>query len=124
MMALRPILPASSTSSSGALAPSRKLYAECACSSAYGTDERIVPPSSGGWYATRLRDHGASSAGPHTDGVPERRGLPDSTRSISAQPGGPLLQPTRPVYRIYVRFVTESGQAANPFVGQRKKTPP
>src|SRR5271170_1759366 len=103
-MARRPSRTDSSTSSSGALAPSRKLYAECACNSAYATDERIVRLSSGGWYATRLRDHGASSAGPHTDGVPERRGLPASTRSISAQPGGPLLQPTPPVYRIYVRL--------------------
>src|ERR1700684_2480450 len=123
-MARRSSRAAFSTSSSGALDPSRKLYAECAGSAAYGTDERIVPPPSGGCYATRLRDQGASSAGPHTDGVPERRGLPDSTRSISAQPGGPLLQPTRPVYRIYVRFVTKSGQAANPFVGQRKTRRP
>jgi hypothetical protein len=28
--------------------------------------------------------------------VPERRGLPESTRSISDQPGGPLLKPTQP----------------------------
>src|SRR5271163_4052419 len=94
-MARRPSRTASSTSSSGALAPSRKLYAECACNSAYPTDERIGRPSSGGWYAIRLRDQGASSAGVHTVGVPERRGLPESTRSISDQPGGPLLKPTR-----------------------------
>jgi hypothetical protein len=36
--------------------------------------------------------------------VPERRGLPESTRSISDQPGGPLLKPTDSVYRIYVRI--------------------
>jgi hypothetical protein len=36
--------------------------------------------------------------------VPERRGLPESTRSISDQPGGPLLKPTDAVYRIYVRI--------------------
>src|SRR5712672_1505077 len=95
-MARRPSRTASSTSSSGALAPSRKLYAECACTSAYATDERIGRSPSGGWYAIRLRDQGASSAGVHTVGVPERRGLPESTRSISDQPGGPLLKPTRP----------------------------
>src|ERR1700753_3247835 len=103
-MARRPSRTASSTSSSGALAPSRKLYAECACNSAYATDERIRRPSSGGWYAIRLRDQGASSAGVHTVGVPERRGFPESTRSISDQPGGRLLQPTDPVYRMYVRY--------------------
>ena len=42
---------------------------------------------------SRLRDQGASSAGVHTVGVPERRGLPVSTRSISDQPSGPLLHP-------------------------------
>src|ERR1700754_873414 len=105
-MARRPSRTASSTSSSGALAPSRKLYAECACNSAYATDERIGWPSSGGWYAIRLRDQGASSAGVHTVGVPERRGFPESTRSISDQPGGPLLQPTDAVYRIHVRLTT------------------
>src|ERR1700748_3136 len=103
-MARRPSRTASSTSSSGALAPSRKLYAECACNSAYATDERIGRPSSGGWYAIRLRDQGASSAGVHTVGVPERRGLPESTRSISDQRGGPLLKPTDSVYRMYVRI--------------------
>src|SRR3984957_10398239 len=103
-MARRPSRTASSPSSSGALAPSRKLSAECACNSAYATDERIRRPSSGGWYAIRLRDQGASSAGVHTVGVPERRGLPESTRSISDQPGGPLLKPTDSVYRIYVRI--------------------
>src|SRR5271168_2899194 len=107
-MARRPSRTASSTSSSGALAPSRKLYAECTCNSAYATDERIGRPSSGGWYAIRLRDQGASSAGVHTVGVPERRGLPESTRSISDQPGGPLLQPTDSVYRIYVRITQVS----------------
>src|SRR3984885_6893226 len=103
-MACRPSRTASSTSSSGALAPSRKLYAECACNAAYATDERIGRPSFGGWYAIRLRDQGASSAGVHTVGVPERRGLPESTRSISDQPGGPLLKPTDSLYRIYVRI--------------------
>ena len=38
-MARNPSRAASSTSSSGVLAPSRKLYAECACSSAYGTED-------------------------------------------------------------------------------------
>src|ERR1700722_20236456 len=103
-MARRPSPTASSTNSSGALAPSRKLYAECACNSAYGTDDRIGRLSSGGWYVIRLRDHGASSAGVHTVGVPARRGLPESTRSISDQPGGPLLNPTPSVYRMYVRI--------------------
>src|ERR1700728_405276 len=106
-MARRPSPTASSTNSSGALAPSRKLYAECACNSAYATDERIGRPSSGGWYAIRLRDQGASSAGVHTVGVPERRGVPESTRSISDQPGSPLLKPPDSVYRMYVRISRE-----------------
>ena len=55
---------ASSTSSSGVLAPSRKLYAECACSSAYERNERrTTGPTrrpSGGSYLPRLRDQGTS----------------------------------------------------------------
>src|SRR5208337_399048 len=91
---------ASSTSSSGVLAPSRKLNAECACNSAYATEERDIRPSSGGWYVARLRDKGPSSAGPAPTDAPAWRGLLSSTRSISAQLGGPLNQPTLAVYRI------------------------
>ena len=35
--------------------------------------------------------------------IPPRRGLPVSTRSISVQLGGPLCQPTPPIYRTSVR---------------------
>ena len=42
-MARRSSRAASSTSSSGVLAPSRKLYAECACSSAYGDGRADAP---------------------------------------------------------------------------------
>src|ERR1700752_3140114 len=96
-MARRSSRAASSTSSSGVLAPSRKLYAECACSSAYATDERAIRApgfGSGGWYGPRLRDQGTSSGGPAVAEPPAWRGLPSSTRSISAQLGGPLNQPT------------------------------
>ncbi|SKT65912.1 Uncharacterised protein [Mycobacteroides abscessus subsp. abscessus] len=44
--ALRPRRAASCAISSGRLAPSRKLNAECACNSAYGTTDR--PRSRGG----------------------------------------------------------------------------
>ena len=55
-MARRSSRAASSTSSSGVLAPSRKLYAECACSSAYGdgragraaTLRRLIAPALAG----------------------------------------------------------------------------
>src|SRR5579884_1371753 len=110
-MARRSSRAASSTSSSGVLAPSRKLNAECACNSAYATDERMVRSSLGGSYAPRLRDHGPSSTGSDASGMPERRGLPASTRSISAQLSGPLLQPTPPVYRTNVRVLPDSAAA-------------
>jgi hypothetical protein len=45
-----------------------------------------------------LRDQGTSSGGSAATGAPAWRGFPSSTRSISAQLGGPLNQPTLRVY--------------------------
>ena len=56
-------------------------------------------------YATAERHRPAQYAA----GLPAWRGLPSSTRSISAQLGGPLNQPTRTVYRKYVLLICLSG---------------
>jgi hypothetical protein len=67
-------------------------------------EERATRPSTGRWYVPRLRDNGPSSAGPVAADVPAWRGLPSSIRSISAQLGGPLNQPTIASYRTNIRL--------------------
>ena len=61
---------------------------------------RAIRSPPGGSYLPRLRDKGTSSRSlGFIGGAPAWRGLPSSTRSISAQLGGPLNQPTPTAYR-------------------------
>src|SRR5829696_5301865 len=96
-IASRPSRAASSASSSGWLAPSRKLKLEWQCSSANGTRS---PPGAGGRSATtgaRCRDQAGLS--PPSPGCAPSGRRPDSARSSSAHGIGGLSQPISAPFR-------------------------
>src|SRR5699024_1315803 len=84
---------AASAMASGEEAPSRKLYAVWACSSAYGTASRGRGPG-GGVYPPRVRDQAGASLPSPGCGCSGRRGSgrPDRIRSSSDQLSGPWYQ--------------------------------
>src|SRR5256885_16253171 len=102
--ASRPRRAASSASSSGCDAPSRKLKLEWQCSSAYGTDPRTR--CTAGTYGWRLRDHAGLSPplayGGRFVGRPSLR-----RRSSSFQGIAGLLKPTPGGYRTGVRLARD-----------------
>src|SRR5262245_9954406 len=115
---------ASSTSSSGWDAPSRKLKFEWQCSSAYDTRPRSVAAGGGsvswdgGSYGRRLRDQaGLSPPSPPGGWLGSRPS--DSRASSSAHGTFGLLHPTPLPYRTYVLVDTGEGRAspAHPSTG-------